>query len=123
MRTFSIMLTFAAVGIATAQQNKPVTKPPAATAPQPAPAERGRDPYVKYGCYECHGYEAQGGGAGPRIGPNPLPLEGFTKYVRRPTRDMPPYSEKILPDEVVKEIYAFVESRRPKAAQRPALLK
>jgi mono/diheme cytochrome c family protein len=33
-------------------------------------AENGRRLYVRYGCYECHGFEGQGGGsAGPRLGP------------------------------------------------------
>jgi mono/diheme cytochrome c family protein len=107
---------FVVVGMAivTGQQSKPAASQPA--------TERGREPYVKYGCYQCHGYEAQGGGAGPRIGPDPLPLDGFIKYVRRPTRDMPPYTEKSLSDEALKEIYAFCESR-PRPAGRPALLK
>src|SRR5690242_17679918 len=39
-------------------------------------AQNGRKLFVKYGCYECHGYEGQGSIAtAPRVGPDPLPLE------------------------------------------------
>ena len=91
---------------------------------QPAPAgsiEKGRLGFVKVGCAQCHGREAQGSPtSGPRLGPNGLPYQAFARYVRAPRLQMPPYTEKILPDADLADLYAFVQSR-PKAATPPAL--
>ena len=98
---------------------------PAAQSPaQPAPAasiEKGRLGFVKIGCAQCQGREAQGSPTtGPRLGPNGLPYAAFARYVRTPRLQMPPYTEKILPDADLANIYAFVQAR-PKAATPPAL--
>ena len=79
-------------------------------------AETGKKVFTKDGCYECHGREGQGAaqGAGPRIGPPQLSLEGFTKYVHQPTGQMPPYTSKVLSDQDLADIYAYLQSR-PKA--------
>ena len=91
---------------------------------QPAPAgnvEKGRLGFVRVGCAQCHGREAQGSPtSGPRLGPNGLPYPAFARYVRAPRLQMPPYTEKILPDADLADLYAFVQSR-PKAATPPAL--
>jgi mono/diheme cytochrome c family protein len=97
----------------------------AAQAPaQPAPAgsiEKGRLGFVRVGCAQCHGREAQGSPtSGPRLGPNGLPYAAFARYVRTPRLQMPPYTEKILADADLADLYAFVQSR-PKAATPPAL--
>lgn len=78
---------------------------------------------VKYGCAECHGREGQGAPiAGPRIGPAPLPLASFVKYVRAPTGQMPPYTDKVLTDKELADIRAFLASRpRPPAAAQALL--
>ena len=39
-------------------------------------AEQGRADFVEVGCYQCHGYQGQGG-AGPRLAPDPISLENF----------------------------------------------
>ena len=92
---------------------------------QPAPAgnvEKGRLGFVKVGCAQCHGREAQGSPTtGPRLGPNGLPYQAFARYVRAPRLQMPPYTEKILLDADLADLYAFVQSR-PKVATAPALL-
>jgi len=92
--------------------------------PQTAPAgnvEKGRLGFVRVGCAQCHGREAQGSPtSGPRLGPNGLPYPAFARYVRAPRLQMPPYTEKILPDADLADLYAFVQSR-PKAATPPAL--
>lgn len=67
--------------------------------------------FVKYGCYECHGYEGQGAETGPRLAPDPLPREAFMYYVRHPARRMPPYAPSVLPDEDLEEIYQYLLSR------------
>ncbi len=76
---------------------------------------------MKVGCAQCHGREAQGSPTtGPRLGPNGLPYAAFASYVRAPRLQMPPYTEKILSDADLADLYAFVQSR-PKAATPTAL--
>jgi mono/diheme cytochrome c family protein len=79
---------------------------------QPSSAvERGQQTFVRVGCYQCHGREAQGASTGPRLGPNPLPLAAFTRAIRTPRNEMPPYSVKLLPDAALADVYAFVAAR------------
>ena len=91
---------------------------------KPAPAssiEKGRLGFVRVGCAQGHGREAQGSPtSGPRLGPNGLPYQAFARYVRAPRLQMPPYTEKILSDADLADLYAFVQSR-PKAGTPPAL--
>jgi mono/diheme cytochrome c family protein len=79
-------------------------------------AESGKKIFTKDGCYECHGREGQGAaqGAGPRIGPLQLSYQAFTKYVHQPTGQMPPYTSKVISDQDLADIYAYLQSR-PKA--------
>jgi mono/diheme cytochrome c family protein len=87
----------------------------ASTAPT-GRADAGAALYAKTGCYQCHANEAQGGAAGPRIGPDPIPFARFSQYVRNPTGDMPPYTEKVLSNQDLADIYAFLQGRpRPPA--------
>jgi len=79
--------------------------------------------YKKNGCYECHVNEGQGGAQGPRLGPNPIPFVRFSAYVRNPAGDMPPYTAKVLSNEDLAAIYAFLEARpRPPAVNSIPLL-
>ncbi len=71
--------------------------------------DRGKKDYVEMGCYQCHGYQGQGGG-GPRIAPKPLSLEAFTRLVRRPPNVMPAYSPKVISDEKLKRIHEYLKS-------------
>jgi ubiquinol-cytochrome c reductase cytochrome c subunit len=93
----------------------PAPAPVPASSPQTAPAgsaDRGRKIFAGYGCYQCHGYEAQGSSAtGPRLGPKPIAFAAFSRYVRQPTGQMPPYTAKVLSDADMADIYAFVSSR------------
>ena len=54
---------------------------PVAEAPK-GNAATGSELYTKYGCYQCHGRAGQGGAAGPRLGPSPLPFVAFSQYAR-----------------------------------------
>ena len=95
---------------------KDATPPPAATtrpsaAADTTPAGTGAALYKKNGCYECHANEAQGGPQGPRLGPNPIPLPRFLAYVRNPAGDMPPFTAKVISDQDLEAIYAFLQSR------------
>ena len=83
----------------------------AAQAPPKGDAARGQQLFVKTGCYQCHGYEAQGASTGPRLGPDAVSLQRFISYVRRPTGEMPPYTAKVLSDAQLTDMHAFVSSR------------
>jgi mono/diheme cytochrome c family protein len=76
-------------------------------------AERGRELYRKIGCYQCHSGQAQGGVTGPRLGPRPMPYPGFVQYLRAPTGEMPPYTAKVMTDQEVADVYAFLQSLPP----------
>lgn len=102
-----------AAGLTFAASIRAQTPAPAAQA-APAPAgnaDTGKKLFVSYGCYQCHGYEGQGGAAGPRLAPRPLPLAGFSRYVRRPANQMPPYTERVVSDADLANIHAFLQSR------------
>jgi mono/diheme cytochrome c family protein len=87
-------------------------------------ADAGKRIYNKDGCYQCHGREGQGSSmTGPRIGPNPIPYEAFSAYVRRPLREMPPYTTKVVTDQEMADMYAFLQSRAQPPATIPAILK
>jgi ubiquinol-cytochrome c reductase cytochrome c subunit len=96
-----------------------------AQAPAPAgDARNGRKLFAADGCYQCHGYEAQGATpTGPRLGPKPIAFAQFSKYVRQPTGQMPPYTTKSIPDKDLTDIYAFLQSlpAPPDASSIPAL--
>src|SRR5687767_4109223 len=100
--------------------------PAAATRPAQAGAgnpEAGKKLWVSYGCWQCHGYEGQGGAAGPRLAARNLAFAGFAAYVRRPTNQMPPYTEKVVSNADLVNIHAFVQSRPapPAVASVPLL--
>jgi mono/diheme cytochrome c family protein len=66
---------------------------------------------MQNGCYECHGTQGQGNlSAGPQLAPHPIPYENFMSYVRKPRQDMLPYSAKILPENVARDIYAYLRA-------------
>ena len=73
-------------------------------------AAKGKVAYVKNGCYQCHGFVGQGGQAGPKLAPKPMPEEAFVNFVRTTNRAMPPYSEQILSNNDLADIYAYVAS-------------
>jgi mono/diheme cytochrome c family protein len=68
-----------------------------------------RELFVAYGCYQCHGYDGQGGAA-LRIAPSPYPFEAFAALVRRPVNEMPAYPPSALSDEQLRAIYRYVRS-------------
>jgi len=75
--------------------------------------DKGKDNFTKYGCYQCHGYLGQGSSVtsnGKVIYKTELPLEAFMSFVRTTNRAMPPYSEKVLPNQDLEDIYAYLES-------------
>lgn len=75
-------------------------------------AANGKKIYVTYGCYECHGFVAQGGQTsifgGPRLAPHPISFQAFTRQLRHPRYEMPPYTAKVASDQDLADIYAFL---------------
>ena len=78
--------------------------------PISACAEDGpQEAYNAYGCYQCHGFSGQGGAAGPKLAPEPLPFDAFAEFVRRPPNRMPAYSPAVLSDDELALIYDYVK--------------
>jgi ubiquinol-cytochrome c reductase cytochrome c subunit len=80
----------------------------------------GKKLYTSIGCYLCHGGVGQGATpTGPRLAPNPVPLEEFLKVLRTPRNVMPPYAASLLPDEAVADIRAFLTTIPQPPAKMP----
>jgi mono/diheme cytochrome c family protein len=94
------------------QAPSPASGPAPAAATEPARTlENGKKLYEKYGCSDCHGLLGQGAPtSGPRIAPNPLALAGFIRAVRAPRLQMPPYSAKVMPDQELADVRAYLSS-------------
>ena len=92
------------VGLALAASSVEARQQPAAN------IENGKKSLEKYGCASCHGYSGNGASA-MRIATTPRSFESFLQYVRKPTRTMPPYAtENQIPNEALRDIYAFLRS-------------
>src|SRR5437899_10199021 len=96
-----------------------------AQAPAAGDAQAGKELYVKYSCYACHGYDGHGG-AGARLVPLSMTVDRFTAYVRNPRGpQMPPYSNKLLSDAQLADLWAHVKSlpQSPEAKDIPLLMR
>jgi mono/diheme cytochrome c family protein len=74
----------------------------------------GKKLYETIGCFECHGYAGQGGGAGPKL-INPPAWEAFIVQLRTPRQVMPPFTAKVTTDQQLADIYSYI-STFPKPA-------
>jgi mono/diheme cytochrome c family protein len=72
--------------------------------------DHGHSLFLKDGCSLCHGTVGQGGAAGPRIGAMPPPVAYMMTYIRNPTGEMPPYTSKVVSDDDVRDIHAYLAS-------------
>src|ERR1051326_8713377 len=81
-----------------------------AQAPPAGNAEKGKQLFMKQNCYYCHGTSGQGGRDGARIAQTSLNLQGVIRYVRKPAGAMPAFTEKILSDQELTDIYAYLKS-------------
>lgn len=81
-------------------------------------AQNGNRIYTADGCYQCHGRVGQGSQstAAPRIGPPALTIDAFARYLHAPTGNMPPYTSKVVFDQDIADIYAFLKSVPPAPA-------
>src|SRR5213083_2781160 len=86
--------------------------------------ETGKTLFMKYGCFECHGREAQGAVTGPRLNQNPITYTRFISYIRKPSGEMPPYTAKVVSDQQAADIFAFLQSLpKPPSVESIPLLK
>jgi mono/diheme cytochrome c family protein len=79
-------------------------------------AAKGKQLWLADGCSYCHGTVGQGGGgraAGLRIASQPIPFGAFLNQVRAPANEMPVYVEKVLSDQDVADIFAYIQSLPP----------
>jgi mono/diheme cytochrome c family protein len=86
-------------------------------------AANGRRLFEKDGCFQCHGYAGQGGRDGARLAATAMNAQAFARYVRRPFGAMPAFTAKVLADEDLADIYAYLKSLPAAAAAKdiPAL--
>ena len=81
--------------------------------------EKGRQDFVTYMCYSCHGFTGQGGqtDVAPRINVDRLSAEALAAYTRNPGGRMPPYrTEEQIPDAALRNIHAYLKSLPPSPA-------
>jgi len=86
-------------------------------------AGNGKKLFETIGCFQCHGYAGQGGGAGPKLVDPVTPFPAFLVQLRTPRQVMPPYTARVLTDQGVADIYAHVMSipKSPDPATIPLL--
>ncbi len=70
-------------------------------------AANGKKLYESVGCYQCHGYAAQGGAAGSKLNPPPA-FPAFVLQLRTPRQIMPPYAAAVLSDNQAADIQAYL---------------
>ena len=73
-------------------------------------AAKGKQLFVDYSCYACHGFSGQNG-PGNRLVPMKMAQVAFTAYVRTPrTKQMPSYSAKVMTDAQLGDVWAYVRT-------------
>jgi len=81
---------------------------------QAADAAKGKHFFTEvYGCFQCHGTVGQGStvtSSGKVLTRTQMPYEAFALFVRTTNRSMPPYSEAVLPNADLADIYAYLQS-------------
>ena len=88
-----------------------VTGTAAGETPESGDPANGKRVFFADGCFYCHGTTGAGGGnAGPRLAPNPLPLEGVKAKVRTASGRMPVYTSAVLQDSEIADIVAYLRS-------------
>jgi mono/diheme cytochrome c family protein len=109
---------------AAGQAGKQATAGEKSAGPSAGNADHGKQLFKRYGCYECHGSHGQiVSRTGPALAPNLVPFKGFAAYVRRPAGSMPPYTDKVVSEQDLSDIYAFLQSAsHPPAPESVPLL-
>jgi mono/diheme cytochrome c family protein len=106
-RVLLVLLMGAAIGVlsaAPAEQEIPSDQTPAATAfaGNADAVKTGRQLFLNSGCYNCHGFEAKGGGIAPDLTASKLdPKQMFrTIHDGRPGTLMPSWGKQLSSDEI-----------------------
>jgi ubiquinol-cytochrome c reductase cytochrome c subunit len=124
-RILGLMIVAALMFLAPSRAGVQTASPPPKADSAPAGnSQNGKKLFTSFGCFECHGHQAEGTPVGgPRLGPNPILFSALVKYVRQPTGQMPPFTGKVVTDAELSDIYAFLQSlpQPPKADSIPAL--
>lgn len=79
----------------------------------PGDVAEGKRIYLATGCFFCHGRSGQGGnlnGPAPILARTAMPWEGFVNQLRHPSNEMPAYSEQVMSEKQIANIYAFLHS-------------
>ncbi len=93
-----------------------------ASAQTAASSGKAKDVYMAAGCFQCHGTAAQGA-RGPTLAAVKYPYEAFRLFVRRPVGGgMPAFSQSVLPEAELREIFAYVAKLPETPSKLPALL-
>ncbi len=78
---------------------------------KPGDVNNGKRLFAFNGCYQCHGTVGQGGAAGARLAQTKLTQPGFIAFVRNPPpSNMPPYRAKIMSDQELADVYAYIRT-------------
>jgi ubiquinol-cytochrome c reductase cytochrome c subunit len=112
LAAIGILIAALSAGASSAQTRTAPPQETSAAAPA-GNADKGKTLFRKAGCYQCHSEQAQGGAQGPRLGPNPIAFQAFARYLRAPRGEMPPYTVKVMSDQDVADVYAFLRALPP----------
>src|SRR3982750_4487886 len=116
MKTVAFVTMLIAGGIAFAQD----ARPGGSTA---ASVENGKRLFTRDGCWECHGYAGQGGRDGARLADTALTVAQLTRDICQPTGASPAYIDRVMTDQELADIWAYLKSMpTPKAAKDIPLL-
>src|ERR1044072_6394680 len=74
-------------------------------------AAKGKQNFMKYGCWQCHGTLGQGSPVtGPKLAPDPIPLAAMSAFIRNSRRAMPPARGDVPPAAALAHIHAYLPS-------------
>jgi mono/diheme cytochrome c family protein len=113
MRVLFLLMMMAGVLPTRLPVQAPNTTPAGNTAPA-GHVENGKKLFLQRGCWTCHGYAAQGGaGSGPRLAGRVPPWTAFSRSVRQPADEMVPFTAKVLSDQELADVYAWLRAIPP----------
>ena len=72
--------------------------------------DNGKKLFLKNNCYYCHGTVGQGSRDGARVAAINLTADGMIRYVRKPLGAMPAYTEKVISDQDLRDISAYLKA-------------
>ena len=120
-RVLFVLLMGATIGVlgAAAADQQAASDQAAAANPFAGNAEAvksGRQIFLDTGCYNCHGFEAKGGGIAPDLTASKLDAQQMFRTVHdgRPGTLMPSWGKQLSSDEIWK-VVTYLRSLRPGA--------